>query len=53
MREIKFRGHNGIEWLYESQISIMPYGKNVHCFMPNEKINQTKMMYVIGIVLVM
>ena len=37
MREIKFRGHNGIEWLYESQISIMPYGKNVHCFMPNEK----------------
>ena len=37
MREIKFRGHNGIEWLYDSQISIMPYGKNVHCFMPNEK----------------
>lgn len=27
MREIKFRGHNGIEWLYDSQISIMPYGK--------------------------
>ena len=37
MREIKFRGHNGIEWLYDSQISIIPYGKNVHCFMPNEK----------------
>jgi uncharacterized phage protein (TIGR01671 family) len=37
MREIKFRGHNGIEWLYDSQISIIPYGKNVYCFMPNEK----------------
>ena len=37
MRRIKFRGHNGIEWLYDSQISIIPYGKNVHCFMPNEK----------------
>ena len=37
MRKIKFRGHNGVEWLYDSQISMIPYGKNVHCFMPNEK----------------
>lgn len=37
MRKIKFRGHNGVEWLYDSQISIIPYGKSVYCFMPNEK----------------
>ena len=37
MRKIKFRGHNGVEWLYDSQISMIPYGKIVHCFMPNEK----------------
>lgn len=37
MREIKFRGHNGGEWLYDSIISIQQYGNVTHCFMPNEK----------------
>ena len=37
MREIKFRGHNGIEWLYDSQISIISYDKNACYFMPNKK----------------
>lgn len=36
-REIKFRGYNGGEWLYDSIISIQQYGNVTHCFMPNEK----------------
>lgn len=38
MREIKFRGYNGVKWLYGTEISIL---SDVQIFMPNHEHSPT------------
>lgn len=37
MRDVKFRGHNGIKWIYSREISGIPCFDEIHYFMPNEE----------------